>query len=198
MKNFNKPPTKYDNQNHLIEDVGMVTYFQSVTGYGRANCVQLFVVFMSRMINIYFMPSKEQGHVVQAYKDFMREEGAPACLHRDCSHEQNVQEIVDLNRDMRVKDSYSEPGCPNQNPVENLGVRIIKMAAEGLKIRTGAPDFLWPLMHKYLADVNNHCATPFLGWITPIQKRHGHIPDISPFLNFSFYEPVYFKLNDED
>ena len=99
---------------------------------------------------------------------------------------------------MRVKDSYSEPGCPNQNPVENLGVRIIKMAAEGLKIRTGAPDFLWPLMHKYLADVNNHCATPFLGWITPIQKRHGHIPDISPFLNFSFYEPVYFKLNDED
>ena len=119
----------------------MDTYFQSVTGYGKANRAQLFVGFMSRMINIYFMPSKEHGHVVQAYKDLMREEGAPACLHRDCSHEQKVQEIVDLNRDMRVKDSYSEPGCPNQNPVENLGVRIIKMAAEGLKFGQEHPIF---------------------------------------------------------
>lgn len=176
----------------------MDTYFQSMTGYGRANCAQLFVGFMSRMINIYFMPSKEYGHVVQAYKDIMREEGAPACLHRDCSNEQKVQEIVDLICDMRVQDSYSEPGCQNQNPVEKLEVNIIKMAVEGLKIWTRAPDFLWPLMHKYLADVNNHCATPFLGWITPIQKRHGYIPDISPFLNFSFYKSVYFKLNNDD
>ena len=97
MKNFHKSRTKYNNRNRLIEDVGMDTYFQPMTGYGKVNCAQLFVGFMTRMINIYFMPSKEHGHVVQAYKDFMREEGAPACLHRDCSHEQKVQEIVDLN-----------------------------------------------------------------------------------------------------
>ena len=143
------------------------------------------------------MPSKEHGHIVNAYKDFMREEGVPSSLHRDCSPEQKVQEITEINRDMRVEDSFAEPGCPNQNPTENLGVRIIKMGAEGLKIRTGAPDKLWPLMHKYLQDINNNCASPFLGWITPIQKRHNFVPDISPFLTFSFYEPVYFKLNDE-
>ena len=46
--------------------------------------------------------------------------------------------------------------------------------------------------------LNNHCATPFLGWITPIQKRHGYTPDISAFLNFRFYEPVYYKIHDQD
>ena len=51
-------------------------------------------------------------------------------------------------------------------------------------------------MHKYIADINNHCATPFLGWITPIQKRHGYTPDISGLLLYQFWEPVYF-LTDE-
>ena len=120
----------------------MDTYFQKTTGHGGANCAQLFVGFVSRMINIYPMPSKEHGHIVNAYKDFMREEGVPSSLHRDCSPEQKVQEITEINRDMRVEDSFAEPGCPNQNPTENLGVRIIKMGAEELKIRTGAPDKL--------------------------------------------------------
>ena len=72
------------------------------------------------------------------------------------------------------------------------------MGAEGLRIRTGAPDRLWPYMHQYLADINNHCATPFLNWRTPIEKRHGYTPDISAFLMYQFYEPVYYRLNDND
>ena len=72
------------------------------------------------------------------------------------------------------------------------------MGAEGLRIRTGAPDHLWPLMHEYLADINNHCATPFLNWRTPIEKRHGYTPDISAFLMYQFYEPVYFRIHDKD
>ena len=72
------------------------------------------------------------------------------------------------------------------------------MGTEGLRIRTGAPAKLWPYMHEYLVDINNHCVSPFLNWRTPIEKRHGYTPDISAFLLYQFYEPVYFKLNDDD
>ena len=53
-------------------------------------------------------------------------------------------------------------------------------------------------MHQYLVDINNHCASPFLNWRTSIEKRHGYTPDISAFLLYQFYEPVYFRLNDND
>ncbi len=31
-----------------------------------------------------------------------------------------------------------------------------------------------------------------LGWVTPWSRRHGETPDISAFLQFRFYEPVYY------
>ena len=60
---------------------------------------------------------------------------------------------------------------------------------------------LKPTIYKFnvtLADINNHRATPLLGWITPIQKSHGYTPDISAFLNFQFYESIYYKTNEDD
>lgn len=59
--------------------------------------------------------------------------------------------------------------------------------------RSGAPDFVWPYSHWYIADINNHCASPFLGWKAPISKRHGYIPDISAFLLYMFWKAVYHK-----
>ena len=63
--------------------------------------------------------------------------------------------------------------------------------------RTGAPSGTWPWAQKYIADINNHCATPFLGWKTPIFVRHGYTPDISAFLQFQFWEKVYFKVDEK-
>ena len=56
---------------------------------------------------------------------------------------------------------------------------------------------MWPLAYRYIADVNNHCASPFLGWKTPISKRHGYTPDISSFLFYMFWEAVYYKVDDK-
>jgi hypothetical protein len=40
----------------------------------------------------------------------------------------------------------------------------------------------------------NHLARAVLGWKTPIQVLTGRTPDISKFLHFSFYEPMYYHL----
>ena len=50
----------------------------------------------------------------------MRYEGVPEGLHRDLAPEEKVEKIIDLNREMMVKDTFAEAGHPNQNPVEAL------------------------------------------------------------------------------
>ena len=120
--------------------------------------MQLYVGLYSRMINVYPMPSKAGGHVLSSYQDFMRYEGVPECLHRDLAPEQKSDKIIELNRKMMVKDSYSEAGNPNQNPAESMGVRIIKRGAEAVMNYSGAPNNMWPYAHMYIANVNNVCA----------------------------------------
>ena len=96
-----------------------------------------------------------------------------------------------------VKDTWAERAHPNQNPVEALAVKPLKQGLEQLLHRTGAPPGAWPWALKYISDINNHCATPIHGWKTPISVRHGYTPDISPFLQFQFWEKVYFKIDDK-
>lgn len=89
------------------------------------------------------MPSNKNVNIIKAYQDFMRYEGVPACLHRDLAPEQKVDEIIDINRKMRVKDTWSEAGYPNQNPVEQGGIRLLKQGVDGLLDRTGAIPESW-------------------------------------------------------
>ena len=149
--------------------------------------MQVFVGFISRMINVCPMKSKEAIHIVAAYQDFMGCEGVPEALHRDAAPEQKVKKIMEINREMKVKDSWSEPGHPNQNPVEAIGVKPLKMGVQAIMDRTGALDTMWPWACKHMADFDNHCATPLLGWKTPISVRHGFTPNISAFLQCQFW-----------
>mmetsp|Transcript_25367 Transcript_25367/g.25711 ORF Transcript_25367/g.25711 Transcript_25367/m.25711 type:complete len:91 (+) Transcript_25367:55-327(+) len=74
-------------------------------------------------MNIYHMPSNKSGRIVKAYQDFMRYEGVPETLHRDLAPEQKIEDIIQLNRDMRVRNICSEARHPNQNPVKQGGIR---------------------------------------------------------------------------
>ena len=116
----------------------------------------------------------------------MKNEGVSEGLYRDLAPEQKIDAIIDINRTMRVRDTFSEARCPNQNAAEPMGVKIIKQGSEGLMNRSGAPDFVWPYSHKYITDINDHCASPFIGWKPPISKRHEYTPDISTFLLYMF------------
>ena len=46
----------------------------------------------------------------------------------------------------------------------------------------------------YVCHVLNATASPALGGLTPLQALTGQVPDISHFLNFSFWEPIYYKV----
>src|SRR5210317_958837 len=116
----------------------MDTIFMQTPGLDCSTCGQMFIGLMSRMLNFYPMKFKEEVHVVTAYQNFMRYEGVPEGLHRDGAPEQKVQKIMDINREMRVKDTWSEAGYPNENPAEALGLNLLKRGFEVLMNKTGA------------------------------------------------------------
>ena len=184
MKKHHVSRFPWNNRCGLREEAAMDTIFMKTPGYDGSTCAQVFVGLMSRMINVYPMPSKASGYMLKSYEDFMRYEGVPEGLHRDLAPKEKIDKIIDLNRQMMVKDSWSEPGHPNENPAEALGVNPLKKGVEQLMNRTGADSGAWPWAYKYIAQINNICATPVPGWKTPISVWHGYTPDISAYLQF--------------
>ena len=50
----------------------------------------------------------------------------------------------------------------------------------------------------YVCDLLNATASPALGGLTPLQALTGQVHDIIHFLHFSFWEPLYYKVDDSE
>jgi len=92
---------------------------------------------------------------------------------------------------------FTEPDHPQQNPAEMRAIRWLKENNRVLRERTGASDFTWLLACEYLANVHNITSDETLHWKTPWEKRQLETPDISVYIQFSFWEKVYYLDNDE-
>ena len=68
MKNHHESRSPWSNRTCLMEAVGMDTYFMPVTGIGKVNCCQLFLGFMSRMINDYLLLQKGDKLINEVWK----------------------------------------------------------------------------------------------------------------------------------
>jgi hypothetical protein len=183
------------NCNRLRETVATDTYFANVRAIGGATCAQVFYGVQSHMINVYGM--KSESEMPEAYKDFIREEGAPNILRRDNSQIQSGKRTTSINREYFIKDEFTEPGHPQQNPAELRAVKFIKNHTQVLLDRTGAPENCWLLACEYIADIHNVCADESIGYRIPREVRHGGLQDISAFLEYRFYEPIFYLDSDE-
>ena len=50
----------------------------------------------------------------------------------------------------------------------------------------------------YVCSLLNATASPALGGLTHLQALTGQVPDISHFLHFSFWEPIYYKVDEHE
>ena len=196
MKKHHVSRFPWNNRKRLIEEVATDTIFLPKPSFTGETCAQIYYGLMSTMINIYQMFSKSTSNILPTYQDFLRYEGVPEALHRDLDPEEKDHKIIELNHRMMVKDTYGEAGHPNQNPIEALGIQPLKTRAEVIMNRTGADDGSLPWIYKYFADIHNISASPRLGWKTPISVRHGYTTGISAFLQYQFWEQIYFKVDE--
>ena len=99
---------------------------------------------------------------------------------------------MEINRELLIKDQFTEPYHPQQIPVESNAIKYIKEQVLRLLDRTGAPEATWYFAAQYVADLHNICSDPNLpDEITPLQYLEGSTPDISAYLQYTYWNLSY-------
>ena len=104
---------------------------------------QIFFGTKSHTIFVYGI--KSRADFPNVYRDFIRAQGAPSALRRDNAQEEKGEQVIDINREYMIKDEFTEPYHPQQNPVETSAIRYLKGQVQVLLDTTGAPDSAWYL-----------------------------------------------------
>ena len=105
--------------------------------------------------------------------------------------------VTDLLRSLFIQDYQSEPYHQHQNKAENR-FGLAKRYTNTVMNTSGCTACCWLLCLQYICVVLNHLSSPTLQGICPVQALEGTTPDISFFLHFSFYEPVYYRIDSSE
>ena len=123
--------------------------------------------------------------------------GAMDTLISDGGKYEISQRVTDLLHSLFIQDYQSEPYHQHQNKAENR-FGLAKRYTNTVMNTSGCPAFCWLLCLQYICVVLNHLASPTLQGICPIQALQGTTPDVSFMIRFSFYEPVYHRIDSSE
>ena len=140
---------------------------------------------------------KSQKQFISTLYDNIRFRGAMTTLITDGGRYEISKKVADLLRSLFIKQHESEPYHQHQNKAEQR-YGVVKRYINTLMNRTGAPAHCWLLCMLYVCHLLNATASPALGGLTPLQALTGQVPDISHFLHFSFWEPIYYKVDESE
>ena len=140
---------------------------------------------------------KSQKQFINTLYDNIRFRGAMTTLITDGGRYEISKKVADLLRSLFIKQHESEPYHEHQNKAEQR-YGVVKRYINTLMNLTGAPAHCWLLCMLYVWTLLNPTASPALGGLTPLQALSGQVPDISHFLHFSFWEPIYYKVDESE
>ena len=140
---------------------------------------------------------KSTKQFINTLSDNIRKRGAMDTLISDGGKYEISKRVTDLLRSLFIQDYQSEPYHQHQNKAENR-FGLAKRYTNTVMNTSGCPAFCWLLCLQYICVVLNHLASPTLQGICPVQVLEGTTPDISFLLHFSFYEPVYYRIDSSE
>ena len=140
---------------------------------------------------------KSTKQFINTLSDNIRKRGAMDTLISDGGKYEISKRVTDLLRSLFIKDYQSEPYHQHQNKAENQ-FGLAKRYTNTVMNTSGCPACCWLLCLQYICVVLNHLASPTLQGICPIQALEGTTPDISFLLHFSFYEPIYYRIDSSE
>ena len=156
---------------------------------------QLFCGRDTLVCDAYGIKSTKQ--FINTLSDNIRKRGAMDTLISDGGKYEISKRVTDLLRSLFIKDYQSEPYHQHQNKAENR-FGLAKRYTNTVMNTSGCPACCWLLCLQYICVVLNHLASPTLQGICPVQALEGTTPDISFLLHFSFYEPVYYRIDSSE
>ena len=145
---------------------------------------------------IYPMNSKSKAG--DALRLFCQEFGVPEKLTFDGSKEQG-QPGTEFMRQIRMHNinyHVAESGLHNQNPVEGV-IRELRRKLYRLMVRRRVPRELWDYGMRWVSETSSltHSSAGSIETSVPLTQVTGETADISEYLDFGFYEQVWWKDN---
>jgi hypothetical protein len=171
------------------------TLFGRCKSVSNNTCAQIFAN-EHQFVKAYPMESKAMAG--KALRQFIREFGVPERLTSDGASEQ-VGPNTDFMKNIRkyeIEHHVSEPGRPQQNRAESV-IREVKRRWFRLMVKQKAPKRLWDYGIVWVCEVMSLTANSSfsLDGRTPMEEVTGETPDISEYLDFTFYDWVWYKDN---
>jgi len=130
---------------------------------------------------------------------FIQDIGIPSELHSDDAKELTQGKMKDLLEKFWIKGTQSEPYSPWQVRVE-LCIREVKRAVRHSLETSRALKHLWDYCTKYHCELHNLTAHPIfiLQDRTPYEWVVGRTPDISEYIDYQWYETVWYLDRDAE
>ena len=153
-------------------------------------------VYIGRNTNVSSVHGvKTDKAFVATLQEEIRRRGAMQMIVSDNARAETSKRVKDILRAYAIDDWQSEAYFQHQNYAERH-YRDLKRNTNNLLNRTGAPPTAWLLAMQWISFLMNRIAIESLEWRTPMEKLTGVTPDISIILRFSFWEPVYFAIEE--
>jgi hypothetical protein len=153
-------------------------------------CAQLFVTDFGYTK---FAPMRAKSEAGFALKELIQDVGIPKEMHTDGAKELTMGTWKQVCRDSGIRVSTTEKDSPWQNRTE-VEIRELKRHVRRLMSRTQTPLPLWDFCCQYVVELRNRVARPLpqLHGRTPYELLTGNTPDISEFLEFSWFQPIWY------
>jgi hypothetical protein len=132
----------------------------------------------------------EAGH---ALLEFIQDIGIPSALHTDDAKELTSGKWREVCTNHDIKQTLTEPYSPFQNCAE-VNIQELKKHVRRVMGKTKTPKRLWDSCASYVAELRCLTAQPLysLHGRTPYELVTGNTPDISEYISFSWYQPVWY------
>jgi hypothetical protein len=161
-----------------------------ILGHSGCTMAQIYAGKDSSKAVAYGMQNESQ--MPNTLEDLIRKHGAPNSLFSDNAKVQIGKRVHDILRLYQIKDFQCEPHYQHQNFAERK-IGDIKRLCDSIMDRTGTPSSFWLLCLLFVIFLMNHMASDALDGLTPIEKATGVKADISPLLQFHWWEPVFYQ-----
>ena len=140
---------------------------------------------------------KSTKQFINTLSDNIIKWGAMDTLISDGGKYEISKQVTDLLCSLFIQDYQSEPYHQHQNMAENC-FGLAKHYTNTAMNTSGCPACCWVLCLQYICVVFNHLASPTLQGICSVHALQGTTPDVSFMLHFSFYEPVYNRIDSSE
>ena len=154
-------------------------------------CCQLFVTDKGYL---YIVPMRRRSDVLQAFKQFAKDLGAPDAIIVDMSGEQTTNDLRRFCNDIGTKLKALEEGTPWSNKAE-LYIGLLKEAVRKDMRESNCPLALWDYCAERRVRINNLTARNIfkLHGTNSHTSLLGEEGDISNLCRYGWYEWCYFR-----